>query len=146
MLDRFKVPEDLAIRVAPDDMREADGIPLMADGPVPDDFMMLPLGGTREIGSHCTAFRTILRSSIGSRASASHYTSVTDCEDFAHSGRILLGAQQRGVRRWNRLPLAKSRYTDAYKNRWPPVWGIVARFCRGSSWPGFNRPAEGRNL
>ena len=29
-----------------------DGSPVMEESPVPDDFMMLPLGGTREIGSH----------------------------------------------------------------------------------------------
>ena len=29
-----------------------DGAPIMEEGPVPDAFMMLPLGGTREIGSH----------------------------------------------------------------------------------------------
>jgi LDH2 family malate/lactate/ureidoglycolate dehydrogenase len=31
---------------------EADGTPKMDEGPVPDDFKMLPLGGTRDIGSH----------------------------------------------------------------------------------------------
>ena len=31
---------------------EADGAPIMAESPVPDQFLMLPLGGTREIGSH----------------------------------------------------------------------------------------------
>lgn len=29
-----------------------DGKPMMEEGPVPENFMMLPLGGTREIGSH----------------------------------------------------------------------------------------------
>jgi LDH2 family malate/lactate/ureidoglycolate dehydrogenase len=29
-----------------------DGAPIMEEGPVPEGFMMLPLGGTREIGSH----------------------------------------------------------------------------------------------
>ncbi len=29
-----------------------DGDPIMEEGPLPDDFLMLPLGGTREIGSH----------------------------------------------------------------------------------------------
>ncbi len=29
-----------------------DGTPLMEDSPVPDQFMMLPLGATRDIGSH----------------------------------------------------------------------------------------------
>ena len=30
----------------------ADGAPMMEAGPAPDEFLMLPLGGTREIGSH----------------------------------------------------------------------------------------------
>jgi LDH2 family malate/lactate/ureidoglycolate dehydrogenase len=30
----------------------ADGTPQMQTGPTPDDFLMLPLGGTREVGSH----------------------------------------------------------------------------------------------
>ncbi len=29
-----------------------DGTPVMEEGPPPDDFRMLPVGGTREIGSH----------------------------------------------------------------------------------------------
>jgi LDH2 family malate/lactate/ureidoglycolate dehydrogenase len=29
-----------------------DGDPIMEESPLPDDFLMLPLGGTREIGSH----------------------------------------------------------------------------------------------
>jgi len=29
-----------------------DGEPIMEAGPLPDEFLMLPLGGTREIGSH----------------------------------------------------------------------------------------------
>jgi L-2-hydroxycarboxylate dehydrogenase (NAD+) len=38
--------------VLPGWVAEADGTPVMAEGPVPKDFMMLPLGGTRELGSH----------------------------------------------------------------------------------------------
>jgi len=38
--------------VLPGWVSRADGSPVMEEGPVPDGFMMLPLGGTREIGSH----------------------------------------------------------------------------------------------
>jgi LDH2 family malate/lactate/ureidoglycolate dehydrogenase len=31
---------------------QADGLPVMEESPVPEGFMMLPLGGTRELGSH----------------------------------------------------------------------------------------------
>jgi len=39
-------------QVLPGWVAGADGAPVMAEGPVPDGFMMLPLGGTRELGSH----------------------------------------------------------------------------------------------
>ena len=31
---------------------EADGTPIMEDRPLPEGHLVLPLGGTREIGSH----------------------------------------------------------------------------------------------
>ena len=38
--------------VAPGWVSDQDGSPIMEESQVPRDFMMLPLGGTREIGSH----------------------------------------------------------------------------------------------
>ena len=38
--------------VAPGWVATSDGTPVMEEAPVPEGFMMLPLGGTREIGSH----------------------------------------------------------------------------------------------
>lgn len=38
--------------VAPGWIARADGTPIMEESEVPDEFLMLPLGGTREIGSH----------------------------------------------------------------------------------------------
>ena len=38
--------------VLPGWIAEADGTPVMAEAGVPERFLMLPLGGTREIGSH----------------------------------------------------------------------------------------------
>lgn len=38
--------------VLPGWITESDGTPIMEESQVPQDFMMLPLGGTREIGSH----------------------------------------------------------------------------------------------
>ena len=38
--------------VLPGWVTDADGSPIMDESQVPQDFMMLPLGGTREIGSH----------------------------------------------------------------------------------------------
>lgn len=39
-------------KVAPGWVATSDGAPVMEEAPVPEGFMMLPLGGTREIGSH----------------------------------------------------------------------------------------------
>ena len=39
-------------QVLPGWVATSDGAPMMEEGPVPDDFILLPLGGTREIGSH----------------------------------------------------------------------------------------------
>ena len=39
-------------KVLPGWVASADGTPIMAEADVPDRFLMLPLGGTREIGSH----------------------------------------------------------------------------------------------
>ena len=39
-------------KVLPGWIAEADGTPVMAEAEVPERFLMLPLGGTREIGSH----------------------------------------------------------------------------------------------
>ena len=39
-------------QVLPGWIAGADGLPIMAEADVPDRFLMLPLGGTREIGSH----------------------------------------------------------------------------------------------
>lgn len=38
--------------VLPGWVAEADGTPVMEEAPVPEGYMILPLGGTREIGSH----------------------------------------------------------------------------------------------
>ena len=38
--------------VVPGWVTDSEGTPVMEESPVPDGFMMLPLGGTREIGSH----------------------------------------------------------------------------------------------
>ena len=39
-------------KVLPGWVTDAEGAPVMEETDVPEDFMMLPLGGTREIGSH----------------------------------------------------------------------------------------------
>lgn len=78
---------------------QADGSPVMVEKPVPDNFMMLPLGGTREIGSHkgfglmmmVEVLTTLLAGTGGGplrRADSAHYfmaynvTAFTDPDGF----------------------------------------------------------------
>lgn len=51
-LNKIHLLKRMGGEVAPGWVTEADGTPKMDEGPVPDDFKMLPLGGTRDIGSH----------------------------------------------------------------------------------------------
>ncbi len=72
----------------------ADGAPIMAEGPVPDPFNMLPLGGTREIGSHkgfglmmMVEVRTTLLGGAGGgpfrRSGSAHYFMAYDVSAFS---------------------------------------------------------------
>ena len=50
--NKIRLARRLGAEVLPAWIAEADGTPIMEERPVPDDFLMLPVGGTREIGSH----------------------------------------------------------------------------------------------
>ena len=50
--NKIRIARRLGATVAPGWIAEPDGTPIMHESPVPEDFLMLPLGGTREIGSH----------------------------------------------------------------------------------------------
>ncbi len=50
--NKIRIARRLGAPVAPGWIAEADGTPIMEEVPVPEEFLMLPLGGTREIGSH----------------------------------------------------------------------------------------------
>lgn len=50
--NKIALAKRLGVNVMPGWIAEADGTPIMEEKPIPDEFMMLPLGGTREIGSH----------------------------------------------------------------------------------------------
>jgi LDH2 family malate/lactate/ureidoglycolate dehydrogenase len=47
--NKIRLLQRVGGEVLPGWVTEADGTPVMEEAPVPDDFMMLPLGGTREI-------------------------------------------------------------------------------------------------
>jgi LDH2 family malate/lactate/ureidoglycolate dehydrogenase len=50
--NKIRIARRLGAKVAPGWIARPDGTPIMEESEVPDDFLMLPLGGTREIGSH----------------------------------------------------------------------------------------------
>ena len=50
--NKIRLARRLGADVLPGWIAERDGTPVMDERPVPDEFLMLPLGGTREIGSH----------------------------------------------------------------------------------------------
>jgi LDH2 family malate/lactate/ureidoglycolate dehydrogenase len=50
--NKIRLAQRLGVNVLPGWIAEKDGTPIMEDRPIPQDWMMLPLGGTREIGSH----------------------------------------------------------------------------------------------
>ena len=50
--NKIRIARRLGAKVAPGWIAQPDGTPIMEPSDVPEDFLMLPLGGTREIGSH----------------------------------------------------------------------------------------------
>lgn len=50
--NKIRLAQRVGANVLPGWIAQADGTPIMEERPVPDEFMILPLGGTREIGSH----------------------------------------------------------------------------------------------
>jgi len=50
--NKVRLAQRLGRDAMPGWIASADGAPIMEEQPIPDEYMMLPLGGTREIGSH----------------------------------------------------------------------------------------------
>jgi L-2-hydroxycarboxylate dehydrogenase (NAD+) len=50
--NKIRIARRLGRPVKPGWIARLDGTPVMTSEPVPDDFLMLPLGSTRELGSH----------------------------------------------------------------------------------------------
>ena len=50
--NKITLAKRLGVKTMPGWISESDGTPIMSDREIPDDYMILPLGGTREIGSH----------------------------------------------------------------------------------------------
>jgi LDH2 family malate/lactate/ureidoglycolate dehydrogenase len=50
--NKIRIARRLGINVLPGWIATMDGTPVMEEGPVPEEFLMLPVGGTRDLGSH----------------------------------------------------------------------------------------------
>ena len=50
--NKIRIARRLGAKVAAGWIARPDGTPIMEETEVPEDFLMLPVGGTREIGSH----------------------------------------------------------------------------------------------
>ncbi len=50
--NKLRLAQRLGADMMPGWVAEADGTPIMEERPLPDDYLVLPVGGTREIGSH----------------------------------------------------------------------------------------------
>lgn len=50
--NKISIARRLGATLGPGWIATADGTPVMEESPVPDEFLMLPVGGTREVGSH----------------------------------------------------------------------------------------------
>ena len=50
--NKMRIAKRLGSNILPGWIATPDGTPIMHESAVPDDFLMLPLGGTRELGSH----------------------------------------------------------------------------------------------
>ena len=50
--NKLRLAERIGAPMEPAWISDVDGAPIMEEAPLPDDYMMLPFGGTREQGSH----------------------------------------------------------------------------------------------
>jgi LDH2 family malate/lactate/ureidoglycolate dehydrogenase len=50
--NKIRLAQRIGVNVMPGWISDGEGTPIMEDSDIPDDYMMLPLGGTREIGAH----------------------------------------------------------------------------------------------
>lgn len=97
--NKIVLAKRIGVPVMPGWVAQADGTPVMEEAEVPEDFMMLPAGGTRELGAHkgysMAVMIEILAGILGGngggpnrRRGASHHfiaynlEAFTDIEDF----------------------------------------------------------------
>ncbi len=91
--NKIALAQRIGVKVMPGWIAKKDGTPIMEETEVPDEYLMLPAGGTREIGSHkgfsLAMLVEILAGVLGGsgagtfrRSQASHHFIAYDIESF----------------------------------------------------------------
>ena len=91
--NKIRLAQRLGVPVLPGWIGQADGTPIMDELPIPEAYVMLPAGGTREIGSHKGYGLAIMVEALTSllagghcgplrRAGIAHYFQAIDIEAF----------------------------------------------------------------
>ena len=91
--NKIALAQRIGVKVMPGWIAKKDGTPIMEETEVPDEYLMLPAGGTREIGSHkgfsLAMLVEILAGVLGGsgagtfrRSQASHHFIAYDIEAF----------------------------------------------------------------
>ena len=92
--NKIALAQRIGVKVMPGWIAKKDGTPIMEETEVPDEYLMLPAGGTREIGSHkgfsLAMLVEILAGVLGGsgagtfrRSQASHHFIAYDIEAFS---------------------------------------------------------------
>lgn len=95
--NKIRLLQRIGGNVLPGWVAKSDGTPVMEEGPVPEDFLLLPAGGTREIGSHkgfglmmLVEVLTALISGMGGgpdrRSDSAHYFMAYNIKAFTDLG------------------------------------------------------------
>ncbi|MFN0094882.1 MAG: Ldh family oxidoreductase [Dehalococcoidia bacterium] len=95
--NKIRIAQRLGAEVGPGWVAGSDGTPIMELGPVPGEFNMLPVGATREIGSHkgyslammvefLCAFLSGAGARLGPAANVSHHFLAYSVEAFTDIG------------------------------------------------------------
>ncbi|MGH2608466.1 MAG: Ldh family oxidoreductase [Tepidiformaceae bacterium] len=91
--NKIRLAQRLGVPVLPGWIAESDGAPIMEESAVPPEFLMLPAGGTREIGSHKGYGLAVMVEALTSllagghcgpfrRAGIAHYFQAIDIDAF----------------------------------------------------------------
>ena len=83
--NKIQLAQRLGVSILPGWISEKDGTPIMQEGPIPQEWMVLPLGGTREIGAHkgySLAMMLEILSSVLGNSGAGPFRRQDPCHHF----------------------------------------------------------------